>query len=231
MWQIASTIGIALKNKVGYSFPRWNYQSNFINPLPDLVDNDYIDWAFYDPEYIDIVWTNENTHWNMKGYFQSYKYFDEFRNSILYYFRPVMEFPEVDSNAVAVHVRRGDYLKLPDIHPVLPLSYYYNCFTQFRSATPMYIFSDDIEWCKENFPKRFPNWGYCFVAPSNDITDLLYMSQFKNFIISNSSYSWWAAYLSKSENVFAPDIWTKIEDRKIINDRIPEYWQIVRTGL
>jgi 5'(3')-deoxyribonucleotidase len=69
------------------------------------------------------------------------------------------------------------------------------------------IFSDDIEWCKENFPNISDK--FIFIEGNKDYEDLYIMSKCKNNIISNSTFSWWGAWLNQNENkkVVAPLKW------------------------
>jgi hypothetical protein len=66
------------------------------------------------------------------------------------------------------------------------------------------IFSDDIEWCKENFSSDF-----LFSEEKDEFIDLYKMSRCANFIIANSSFSWWASFLNKSDDkiIYAPENW------------------------
>ena len=67
-----------------------------------------------------------------------------------------------------------------------------------------WVFSDDIPYCKTIFPKTFN-----FISGHSDIEDFFLMTLCNNFIIANSTFSWWAAWLSKSENkkIVAPKRW------------------------
>ncbi len=82
------------------------------------------------------------------------------------------------------------------------------------------IFSDDIEWCKQNFDHD----NCTFVIPTDTVTDWLYMRKFDGYVISASSYSWWAAYLAKNKQVVCPNVWAFNEPRETIEDRIPKEW-------
>ena len=102
-------------------------------------------------------------------------------------------------NAVAVHIRRGDFISQK--MPLLSFSYYENALNYIKESIKkphLYIFSDDIQWVKENFK---PNADYTFVDwNKTDYEDLQLMTYFKNFIIANSTFSWWGAFLSTEKN-------------------------------
>ncbi len=102
-------------------------------------------------------------------------------------------------DSVAVHVRRGDFGSAGI--PMLNLSYYDNALKYMSDVLKkphFYIFSDDIAWCRKHlnipYPHTFVDWN------KKDYEDLHLMSKSKNFIIANSSFSWWAAFLSKNKN-------------------------------
>jgi hypothetical protein len=89
-------------------------------------------------------------------------------------------------NSIAIHVRRGDYLQLNGF-PVMGLDYFLRALEYVRGD--VYIFSDDIEWCRANFKNaQFVHF--------NEYLDFELMKLCRHQIISRSSYSWWAAYLN-----------------------------------
>jgi hypothetical protein len=214
LWQIASTIGLALSNGHDFCFPVWEHDRHFSHTLLTDYLTSFRTYTEPEPYYHDVI-LSQQFDWNLKGYFQSYKYFDHCRPTIHY----VLDFPKKHRDGVAVHVRRGDYLSLAHIHPVLTTEYYISAMQYFEGET-FTIFSDDIEWCK-NYLK---GWNISYHSSEGDIEDFKIMSGFENFIIANSSYSWWAAYLSRSTRVVAPKQWVLTETR---NDRLlPEWMQI-----
>lgn len=106
-------------------------------------------------------------------------------------------------NSIAIHLRRVNYDTL------LELDYYAEAITQIKSRIKdpvFYVFSDDIKWCEENF---INNASFIFVNNNyNDETSELWlMSQCKHFIIANSTFSWWGAYLSNNPEkiIIMPD--------------------------
>ncbi len=106
-----------------------------------------------------------------------------------------------DKELVAIHVRRGDYL-LPqhDHFCKLDVSYYNEALQSFTDNIERYhfvVFSNDIQWCKENL---IEGDSVTFIEPGSDYVDLILMSLCDHFITANSSYSWWAAYKSKNTN-------------------------------
>ncbi len=110
-------------------------------------------------------------------------------------------------NTCSIHVRRGDYLNSPNHHPVQNMNYYMKAIKQMPKDSIFLIFSDDISWCKANFPD-VPE-KFIFVEGNADYEDLLLMSLCKNNIMCNSTFSWWGAWLNKNPNkkVIAPSVW------------------------
>ena len=150
----------------------------------------------------------------INGYFQSEKYFKEYRNDILDLFSYPSAYADnvfekykdlLSENTCSIHVRRGDYLKSPNHHPEQSMNYYMKAIKKMPKDTVFLIFSDDISWCKQNFPD-VPE-KFKFVEGNTDYEDLLLMSLCKNNIICNSTFSWWGAWLNNNQNkiVVAPD--------------------------
>ena len=104
-----------------------------------------------------------------------------------------------------INVRRGDYLHSPNYHPVVTPEYLHKALDWIPNTTCYLIASDDIPWCKENI--HLPNSVY--LEGYNSYEQLWILSMCQNFVLSNSSFSWWAAYLSRHPNkiVVAPETW------------------------
>ena len=148
------------------------------------------------------------------GYFQSENYFKKNSETISKLFeidehtKTIIEqkYSEILlKNTCSIHVRRGDYLGLLEYHPVCNMKYFETAMSEMSDDTIFLIFSDDINWCKENFLGD----KYLFIEGNNEVVDLYLMSMCKNNIISNSSYSWWGAWLNTNESkkVVAPRKW------------------------
>jgi len=162
----------------------------------------------------------------IEGYFQSYKYFESFEKEIKneFTFKPnilekckniILKY----TNPVSIHIRRGDYVKHPNYWVVTP-EYIQSALEQFSDNEYTFlIFSDDIEWCKEIFPE-----GVIFMEGNNQFEDLCLMSLCNHNIISNSTFSWWGAFLNKNKNrrVIAPQMW--YSEYKDLSDLYPKQW-------
>lgn len=131
------------------------------------------------------------------GFWQSWKYFDEYRNDVLNAFALPYKKNE---GVVSIHVRRGDYLKYPNHHPVVTEAYLGKAIYFFmqRGYFKFKVFSDDIQWCKENLPQQ--NIEMEFSEGQDEVQDLIDASCCEMNIGSNSSYSWWIYYLNQNKN-------------------------------
>jgi Glycosyl transferase family 11 len=158
----------------------------------------------------------------LEGYFQSPKYFASCKDEIKTLFTPTEEIKQMcltkwghlllddKKEMVLVHARRTDYLQPRNIaiHNPLPPSYYHNAFAEIKKhiANPFFILvSDDPSyWDSVTIPG--PNTR---INEANSAITLYFMTHFKNYIISNSTFAWWGAYLSKHREplVLAPEKW------------------------
>ncbi len=122
--------------------------------------------------------------------------------------------PKIPDNAIALHFRRGDYIEKKNLnyHGVCDLNYYYNAIKEVEKKYKklnIFVFSDDIKWVQDNFITKHPITYLNQDQSLSDHQELYIMSKFKNYIIANSTFSWWGAYLSKQKNktVIAPQNW------------------------
>jgi len=228
LFQITATIGTATKHGYDYAFPKWSYQQYFKNPLPFgeiwPEGNFYENGFHYTP-----ISCLDNT--NLSGFFQSEKYFKHSEELIRHYFEFQPELVEkmwtkyndlLMQKTCAIHVRRGDYVTNPN-HLALSYGYYLRAMDHFKDVKFL-LFSDDIPFCKTMFE------GVEFIEGNSDIEDFVLMTLCDHHIIANSTFSWWGAYLSKSEGkkIIAPRTWfgrgLKHHSTK---DLYPEGWKIV----
>lgn len=193
LFQIAAAYALAKRNNVDFLCPEWEYQKYFNTQFKpyngEPIEKRFAEKGFhYDP-----IPFHDNL--SIDGYFQSAKYFDNIDIHELFKFKhEYSTYPFPDKYA-SIHVRRTDYLKYPDHHPLCTLEYYREAIK--RSGYKNFIvFSDDTEWCRENFTDK--KYTFVFSNGRTDIEDFQLMSQYKCNIISNSTFSWWAAYLNKN---------------------------------
>ncbi|MDP3332699.1 MAG: alpha-1,2-fucosyltransferase [Methylococcaceae bacterium] len=192
--------------------PHFNYWPDFVN----LQDNCYL-----------------------YGYWQSEKYFKQFESTIRHDFtfrEPLtghnaeLAIEMKNSQSVSLHVRRGDYVSNPknsSLLEVCSLDYYHKAISYIaeRIEHPVfYIFSDDIEWVRQNLPMGFP---YVYVDNNrlaDSYKDMQLMGLCRHHIIANSSFSWWGAWLNANPEklVIAPKNWFSNGNNDC--DLIPDEW-------
>jgi len=150
-------------------------------------------------------------------YVQDPKYFDDYRDDI----RRLYGEGIIKTDYVAIHVRRGDYVDNPFYVDLTKSTYYAQAICHFPIDTKFLVFSDDIEWCKENMKMVGTDIEYC--EEKDEIKSLNLMAGCKGIIMANSSFSFWGAYLSNAK-VIAPKAWYSdgIERTKCL----PEWKQI-----
>lgn len=226
LYQIAATIGVAVKNNMDYMFPTWKYSEYFKKPLPqmpkeklDKIKGEYINRE--GPHHFEeVVIPNPNINWDLGGYMQSEKYFEHCKDLIFSYLEMKDEYVDVINDRYgdilttkncALHVRRGDYLNFPGYHPVMGMDYYDKAMSYFDKDTLFVIFSNDMEWCKSNFV------GDNFVFINNGdkslggdvVVEHKLMSMCQNIITANSSFSLWASILNKNpdKKIICPSLW------------------------
>jgi len=172
-------------------------------------------------QYIPIQYKNGHQY---SGYFQSEKYFKHRRDEILYLFRPDDSHHD-DINKysylfgqISLHVRRSWIgLNLSNIHTVQSMDYYDNAISMLPPDLKIVIFSDDIEWCRQNFiGDRFE------FIDDIDYISMYLMSKMKYNIIANSTLSWWGAWLGDAEKIIAPKLW--FGNNMPDDDIVPDNW-------
>ena len=179
---------------------RFSNIAKYIN----LVDNHECTKQFY--QGMSSGWASRRMpkplpNLRMIGCFESEIFFADCINDI----RDMFYTPEYQIDAVGVHIRRTDYLRLKRQH--LTLDWYYRALTILK-AKNVIVFSDDIEWCIDNF--RWPNTA--FSTTKDGFVDWCKLKSCQGFAIANSTYSWWAAYLSNSKHVICPKKWLRYDD-------------------
>jgi hypothetical protein len=230
----------------------------------ELTTNKNIGWVETDSvsqekfyHFDEELFNNCSDNVNLLGFFQSEKYFkhieDDIRKDFIFkseWLDPCLEFRKEfgDQEIVFLHVRRGDpnladkrgfkwaYVNLQDQHPVQPLEYYERALEQFPQDMPVIVFSDSIDWCKEQ--KIFQPDRFMFSEPEHKYsdgalvpyTDLCLMSLCDHAIIANSSMSWWGAWLISNSNkkVIAPKMWFgSAYSNNNTKDLCPSEWSLI----
>ena len=173
----------------------------------------------------------------LDGYWQSERYFAECRNEIRELFTCHTSRFESPASAtlainpdrsVCIHVRRGDFIGSQE-HDCLPPAYYETAVRMVEershAALRPYVFSDDIEWCRVHL--HFLR-DAVFVTPNRPVVDLHRMRTFRYFVIPNSTFAWWSAWLSDAPGklVIAPRRWSGTLPPEAV-DMVPLDWLTV----
>lgn len=244
LFELASLIGLAKRYNTSLMLPpKWQYRSSF--NLNSSIQYGNVDafvsirepafhccLEFFDK--FEHILKNERVY--VEGYFQSELYWKPFEDEIRKAFEFAISIKEdTDSfltdndieveNFVAVSVRRGDFA-VDANHYLLPFEYYIGAITLYFPEKDIMVFSDDIPWCKEHF--CMADRRIVFSENKNAIEQLSLMSRFSDFVLANSTFSWWGAYLSqaKTKKVVRPyyhfDGELKIKNN--LKDHYPSSW-------
>lgn len=189
-----------------------------------------------------VLELSDNTF--LEGYFQNELYFIDVEKTIRERFR----FAEIEKslpstskrladtihecNSVCLNVRRGDYVNIPTsnaYHGVCEENYFSAAISHFRDTIVephFFVFSDDLAWCEQKLPK---STDFTLVGPEHQgpqfFNKLWLMTRCKHFIIPNSSFGWWAAWLAEFEGkaVVRPSRWFKAQEISDV-DICPSSW-------
>lgn len=175
---------------------------------------------------------------SLHGHFESYLYFQNVHKELkkdLEFHDDIKEESEKFhkennlNSPVSIVVRRGDFLLYADCHPVCNSDYYQTCINCFEKDRQYVIISDDIEWCKKQEIFSGNNFYFVDKTPNKIMKahyDMCVSSLCHDFIISNSTFAWWIAWLSSNMNkkVYMPDPWFGPSYSQFITDGYyPDY--------
>ena len=247
MFQYASLRGIAARRGYDFGIPPSNFDDEWrshqlfqVFELPHLPKQNikYLDGgnapvaqetSFEFDQLLFDQCPNDISLW---GFFQSEKYFKHIEDSLREDFtfqqnilEPCKELAESFDNPVALHVRRTDYLTNNANHYNLGLDYYEEALTHFDSDRQVVVFSDDpLSWHDESL---FGDDRFLISDSEDNAIDLCLMTFCSDYIIANSSFSWWGAWLSnnRSPKVIAPKKWFgPNNEHKNLKDLLPPAW-------
>lgn len=252
MFQYAAVKGIAANRGYTFAVPPSNYKSkedewnehqlfvpfnlSGLNPLQvQFIDNErpvvreehfHFDQNLFDncPDFVSLF-----------GFFQSEKYFNNVRDSLLQdftfkdeYLEPCKNMIKDVENPIALHVRRTDYQNYSH-HPICDINYYREALKRFGDDREVIIFSDDPEWCLQE--SLFDDDRFLVSQTNDQYLDLCMMTLCSDFIIANSSFSWWGAWLCTNPNkrVVAPSKWfgPPLSQTNNTKDLYCEGWEVV----
>ena len=243
MFEFAALRGIAAEHGYEVCIPPEDHQGIENYSLHQCFKLDHIKTGFISNENYSLEQTfhynndlfstcPDNT--SLYGFFQSWRYFanfeDEIRKDFTFHddiLNPCKEMVESVEEPIMLHVRRGDpnltdprgfkwsYTQCSSQHPPQPIEYYEKALAEFPEDQPVIVFSDSIDWVKEQ--EFFSGDRFLHSEPDDKYadgsftpyTDLCLMSLCSHAIIANSSMSWWGAWLQTNPNkkVIAPKMW------------------------
>ena len=193
-----------------------------------------LNYTYYEP-YFHYQQIHYYPNMKINGYFQSEKYFINHKEEILQLFAApshIQNYLEKNYSHIINHpktvgIHYRSYIHEDAIglyHPTCKIDYYTRAIAQFPDDSLFVVFSNKIEWCKENF-KNIPR-NFIFIENEPHYHDLYLMSYCKDQIIGNSSFSWWSAYLNPNPNkvVIAPKRWFNTQYITDLQDLYPAGW-------
>ena len=250
-FQIANTVSIALDNNVRAIFPDLKNKFTFNIPLNykyvfyrlDACEPDSPVSTIYQEPYYHFTKVPYQEGMILKGWFQSEKYFKHHKNTIVKLFAPSEEVKNYlkskynyiinHPKTVSIHIRMYKDTK-PEFHPFVGWNYIHKAVNTFDQDSLFIVFSDQIDYCKKKLPKLLKNRNLVFIEGQHpfDFYDLYLMSMCNHHIISNSSFSWWGAYLNQNPKkiVIAPSPlrWFGPSlNHNNTTDLLPEEWNVL----
>lgn len=234
LFQIASTAGIASENKQDFGFPSWEYSGFLKNKLPAI--NPSLNYTeVYEQNYYYHKWNLETGNYDINGWLQSEKYFKKgvrkllafhpkIENELLKNFKTLFE-----KKTILISIRRGDFVNHP-LYFQLSYKYYFLALLKFFpdwKNCQLIFTSDEIDYCKFHFGHL---QNAFFLENHGPFEQLIISSRCDHFIISNSTFSWWQAWLGEKEHsiIVRPvknhrnTKYVQFDDR----DYFPERWKV-----
>ena len=205
------------------------YWDTFLSSLRPYLKPDIVNLRYYrDPHFhFTKIPCLGNNDFKLLGYFQSYKYFDDYKKEIFGLIDLDKKKTELrekvaidENNTISMHFRLGDYKKIQEHHPILPLNYYETALHKVCNMSGkndwniLYICEDqDISHVNESINELrclFPSLKFERLEGGfADWEQLLAMSICRHNIIANSTFSWFGAYFNTRPDklVYYPNIW------------------------
>lgn len=282
LFQIFTTIALSLKTSNSFFFQnkyqltndaditngatvRYTYWETFLSglkpfikeqdnlPFPDMIIKEK---GFnHDPSIILNLLNNQQKVKILVGYFQSHKYFDIYKKSLIKLLKieglQQLVYKKVESDiigniefetSVSIHFRLGDYKKLQDYHPILSINYYINALkiviNKKKTIKPLktvifFCEDDDLNEVLEKVDELievFPELDFCRGGQGFcDWEQMMLMSLCSSNIIANSTFSWWGAYFNTNptKNVCYPATWFGPRAGHDTSDLFPDDWIMV----
>ena len=250
MFQYAATLGIARYTGVAFTIP--DHDEVVVDALGNRLRIELFDCFDIKPDNTGLLQTDHvisekgfefdstilhssrQVDYTLYGFFQTEKYFkhcaDEVRQQFSFKQEIIGECKEIIENyfddPIGLHIRRGDFLINSGNHYNQSLDYYEAALKKFDVSRQVVIFSDDPDWCMRQ--ALFADDKFIVSQATGPYHDLYLMTQCSDFIIANSTFSWWGAWLGNSGRVIAPKKWFGPNNAHLnTKDLFPEHWEVL----
>lgn len=258
LFMIFTVLGHAIKNNSEFYFEdckittgtrKKTYWDNFLEPLSKYKKRIETKYILREPHhhYTEIPPMPDNMTVKLYGYFQSYKYFHDYRDAIFKLIeldrqkdQLVLKLPQRDwDRVISMHFRMGDYKSLPQYHPIQPVEYYVKALANFDENdewTVLYFCEkEDIEMVNgkvDILRQQYPKMKFERMEEKlEDWEEMLTMSLCRHHVIANSSFSYFGAYFNTREEVqvYYPSLWfgTLLKDKKTEDMFLPNWTKVV----
>lgn len=211
MFQAAACIGYAKEHGTAWAIPQGRGAGDLFEgiPTPWLMPNfwpnlptcyggigaryEQHDASMFNYKPIPYLGSKDLT---LVGFFQSEKWFENAKEEVRKAFT-LKDYPEY-RDYISIHVRRGDYVTNANSFPPVSVEYIEQALMKIKTGKGL-VFSDDIEWCKENLKHLNTSQHRIeYSEGGNEFNDLSKMASCGHHIIANSTFSWWSAWLGKN---------------------------------
>lgn len=253
LWQIAGTLGLARANGVDPAFPaKWSYRRFYSVPAKYFYDDlggfrttEDVLGEFGDPRsrpYLQDLRLWADVQDEVRDWFRASVFAAEILAQTEVY-RTLMDARHADVPTISLHVRRGDNTYNWQHYWLPTIEYYHKALVLLPSIAPIFVFSDDPSWCHHVLRPALPDRSVTIYhgqtrpredepnywsAAVNDWPDLFLQALATHHVISNSTYSWWGAWLSGDPAPIYPSQWygpaiTWMEPERMF----PKEWRMI----
>lgn len=232
MFSISNAIAYSLRYNLDFTVP-FETSNDFWSPIyfKHLQDHSFdssleaINIHEEGHEYKEIPFQNYHRNCNVifHGYYQSEKYFKEYRKELLYLFNLPYKLTPICS----IHARYGDYLTIEGKHIVINEEYLTKAMEMIKIKTGLTrfkVFSDDIPYFKKQLGHLY---DFEYSGNTDELSDLIEISCCHSNINSSSTFSWWGAWLNQNEKklIITPEKWfNNLWMGLNVEDIVPNEW-------
>ena len=225
IFRMAAVISLAIDNGDRYEFPRWIHARHFPNLSVAWRD------SYRKDDYQRVVSERSLAYSPLSyvpnarysGYFQSEKYFRHNLKEI----QRLFKLSDRTVDACGVHVRRGDYLNVPHVLPVLPIEYYASAVdraVRHWNVGRFVVYTDNATWARSHFLPRFRSYRMELSPQRGDIHDFVGLTECRWLITANSTFSVMAGILADHGRCISPRGWFNPNAGLDSRDIVPEGW-------